>query len=104
MIRLLQSYGGQGNSKLKNTLYDLAHEKQRLIARNKTQTAMHPTISQANNTIGIISDTMPAMRERGEKLEKLEKATSSLERDAANYADMAKLLKGKSKKGFMFRI
>lgn len=104
VIRLLQSYGGQGNPKLKNTLYDQAHEKQRLIASNKTQTAMHPTISQANNTIGIISDTIPAMRERGEKLEKIEKATSSLERDAANYADMAKLLKGKSKKGFMFRI
>jgi hypothetical protein len=44
MIRLLHSYGGQGNPNLKNTLYDQAQEELRLNASNKAQTAMHPAL------------------------------------------------------------
>lgn len=102
MIRLLQSYGGQGNPNLKGTLYSQAQEEQKLNTTDKIRTMIHPTISQAMNTTGVVSDAMSAMRERGETLEKLDKATSSLERDAANYAEMAKKVKEKTKKKFMF--
>eukprot|EP00804_Cyclotella_cryptica_P001785 CCRYP_018588-RB/>CCRYP_018588-RB protein AED:0.29 eAED:0.29 QI:100/1/1/1/0.8/0.66/6/1051/628 len=104
MIKLLQRYGGQGNPNLKSTLFDQAQEEHKLNTNNKTQTKIHPTISHAKKTTSVMSDATSAMRERGEKLEKLDKATSELERDAANYADVAKQLKEKTKKKFLFGL
>ena len=46
---------------------------------------------------------MSALRERGERLEKLDNTTSNLNNEAANYADMARQLKEKNKEkaGFL---
>ena len=100
MIQLLESHGGKTNAS--DVLFKSAVEEQKRITSETTS----PKI-QAKKTIdkatSAMSQGMSALRERGERLEKMDNATSNLNNEAANYADMARQLKEKNKKkaGFL---
>lgn len=55
-------------------------------------------MAKAKEATGAMSDAMSALRERGERLEKLANKTALLHSDASNYAEMAKQMKEKNKK------
>jgi ABC-type transporter Mla subunit MlaD len=101
MINLLKSYGGECNMNLQD-MYDAQHEKEKLKSSEKK----HATnlTQQTKTATGAISQAMSAMKERGERLEKLDNTTASLQNEATNYADMAKQLKEKTKKKSLFGL
>ena len=82
-------------------LYDKEFEEQ----KSRTSDAKHTNIAQkVNKATGAMADAMAAMKERGEKLEKLDNTTASLQNETANFADMAKQLKDKTKKKNIFGL
>jgi ABC-type transporter Mla subunit MlaD len=102
MVNLLKSYGGECNMNLQD-MFDVQHEKEKLKSSDKTHMAANLT-QQAKTATGAISQAMSAMKERGERLEKLDNTTASLQNEATNYADMAKQLKEKTKKKSLFGL
>ena len=67
------------------------------------KTSGNKTIAQATRGVtSVLSQGMSALRERGEKLEKLDNKTAQLHNDAAKYAEMAKQLKEKNQKKSKF--
>jgi len=103
MIHLLESFGGKTNAS--DVLFKSAVEEQKRIKSETTspKTQAKKTIDKAKDAASVISQGMSALRERGERLEKLDNTTSNLNNEAANYADMARQLKEKNKKkaGFL---
>ena len=100
MIQLLERHGGKTNAS--DVLFKSAVEEQKRITSETTspKTQAKKTIDKATSAM---AQGMSALRERGERLEKLDNTTSNLNNEAANYADMARQLKEKNKKkaGFL---
>ena len=97
MIKLLEQYGAKTNSS--EVLFKSAIEEQKRLKDETPRTTNKKTIgNKLKGASGAMSEAMSALRERGERLEKLDKKTADLHNDAQNYAEMAKQLKEKSKK------
>lgn len=98
MIKLLEQYGAKTNSS--EVLFKSAIEEQkRLRLKEETpRTTNRKVVAKLKGASGAMSEAMSALRERGERIEKLDSKTADLQNDAQNYADMAKQLKEKTKK------
>lgn len=100
-MNLLKGYGGKPS--LEGMLYDEEFEEQK-SRTSHTKQPKRTTTQSVNKANDVMADTMAAMKERGEKLEKLDNAAVSLEKETANFADMAKQLKEKTKKKSIFGL
>merc|ERR1712087_32508 len=100
MIQLFKSNGGKSNNASSEVLFKSAIEEQQQIQSElRTTTDKHVEV---NNVSGAMSEAMSALRERGEKIEKLSHRTASLQSEAADYASNAKALKQNCKKRSLF--
>ena len=84
-------------------LYDKEFEEQKSRNTDAKHTNM-ATTQKVNKATGAMADAMAAMKERGERLEKLDNTTASLQNETGNFADMAKQLKDKTKKKNIFGL
>ncbi|KAL7499451.1 hypothetical protein ACHAWT_006986 [Skeletonema menzelii] len=100
MIKLLEQYGAKANRS--GVLFESAIEEQKRLKKRTPKTANRKTILRAEGATGAMSEAMNALKERGDRIEKLDKKTADLQSDAQNYAEMAKKLKEKSKKKSTF--
>ena len=100
MIKLLEQYGAVTNSS--GVLFKGAIEEQSRLKDQTPQTTNHKTMTKLKGATGAMSEAVSALKERGEKIEKLDKKTADLQNDAQNYAEMAKQLKEKTKKKSSF--
>lgn len=97
MIQLLEQYGAKTNSS--EVLFKSAIEEQKRLKKDETsRTTTRKAMAKLKGASGAMSEAMSALRERGERIEKLDSKTADLQNDAQNYADMAKQLKEKTKK------
>lgn len=100
MIKLLEQYGAKANRS--GVLFESAIEEQKRLKERTPKTANRKTIARAEGATGAMSEAMNALKERGDRIEKLDKKTADLQSDAQNYAEMAKKLKEKTKKKSTF--
>ena len=96
MIQLLEQYGANTNSS--EVLFKSAIEEQKRLKEETPRTTNRKVVAKLKGAAGAMSEAMSALRERGERIEKLDSKTADLQNDAQNYADMAKQLKEKTKK------
>ena len=94
MIELLETHGGKKNTA--EPLFKAAIEEQKRIKEAKPTT--QKTVAKAKGAASAMAQGMSALKERGERLEKLDNRTAELGNEAANFADMAKQLKEQTKK------
>jgi len=91
MIELLETHGGKKNTS--EPLFKAAIEEQKRIKEAKPL-----AVAKAKGAASAMAQGMSALKERGERLEKLDNRTAELGNEAANFADMAKQLKEQTKK------
>ena len=96
MIQLLEQYGAKTNSS--EVLFKSAIEEQKRLKEETPRTTNRKVVAKLKGASGAMSEAVSALRERGERIEKLDSKTADLQNDAQNYADMAKQLKEKTKK------
>ena len=96
MIKLLEQYGAKANRS--GVLFESAIEEQKRLKEQTPKTAHRKTVAKAEGAKGEMSEAMSALKERGDRIEKLDKKTADLQHDAQNYAEMAKKQKQKTKK------
>jgi predicted transcriptional regulator len=99
MIKLLEQYGAKAIS---SPLFESAIEEQKRLKERTPKTANRKAMAKAEGASGSMSEAMNALKERGDRIEKLDKRTADLQNDAQNYAEMAKQLKEKTKKKSTF--
>ena len=95
MIDLLETHGGKKNTA--EPLFKAAIEEQKRIKEAKLTTTQK-TVAKAKGAASAMAQGMSALKERGERLEKVDNRTAELGNEAANFADMAKQLKEQTKK------
>lgn len=98
MVELLEKRGGKTNAS--DVLFKSAVEEQERLKREVSGGSS--VGAKAKEATGIMAKGMAALRERGERLERLDAKTAQLQGDAANYAQMAKQMKDKNKKKAKF--
>ena len=94
VIQLLEQYGAKTNSS--GVLFEAAIEEQKRLKEKSSKAGNRRNI--LSGAKGAMSEAMNALKERGDRIEKLDKKTADLQNDAQNYAEMAKQLKEKTKK------
>jgi hypothetical protein len=100
-VELLEHYGAKTNSS--NVLFKGAVEEQEKLKNEQPQQGMvQKTIAKGKGATAAMSQAMSALKERGEKIERLDNKAAQLQDEASNYADMAKKLKEKNKKKSTF--
>lgn len=77
---------------------ELFREAQIIEEERKEQKREEQAANEAKAAQSQMAENMNAMHLRGEKLESLANKTAGLESEAANFADLAKQLKDKTKK------
>mmetsp|Transcript_2232 Transcript_2232/g.4061 ORF Transcript_2232/g.4061 Transcript_2232/m.4061 type:complete len:613 (-) Transcript_2232:78-1916(-) len=100
MIKLLEQYGAKANSS--GVLFESAIEEQKRLKERTPKTANKKTMAKLEGATGAMNEAMSALKERGDRIEKLDRKTADLQNDAQNYAEMAKKLKEKTKKKSTF--
>ena len=100
LIELLESHGGKTNTA--EPLFKEAIEEQKRIKSETASASAKKTIAKAKDAAGAMAQGLSAMRERGERLEKLDNKTAQLQSDAQDYASLAKQMKEKNKKKAAF--
>merc|ERR1712176_1526274 len=98
MVRLLENHGAKTKASKAKMLFKRAIEEQEQL-KIKSATGGRKTIKAKWTEL---SDVMSALKERGEKIERLDNKTAQLQSGAADYAKMAKRLKEKKKKRSSF--
>lgn len=96
-FNLLEHHGAKKHTTAE-VLFKSALEEQEKMRSEKSPTSGAKTVAKAKQAAGAMSHAMSALRERGERLERLDDKTAQLQSDASNYADMAKKMKEKNKK------
>lgn len=99
MIQLLEHHGAK--TKASEILFKRAIEEQEQLKRKPT-TGGKKMMAKAKAATGALSDAMSAIKERGEKIDRLDNKTSQLQTGASDYAKMAKQMKEKNKKKATF--
>lgn len=99
MIQLLEGHGGKRNTDMEGML-----KAQEFKSSDIKQNAKNTATQQVKKATGAMAGLMSAMKERGERLEKLDNTASSLQNETANYASMAKQMKEKAKKKSLFGL
>jgi uncharacterized protein (DUF2252 family) len=100
IIKLLEQYGAVANSS--KVLFESAIEEQKRLKEQTPKTANRKTMAKLQGATGAMSEAMSALKERGDRIEKLDRKTADLQNDAQSYAEMAKQLKEKTKKKSTF--
>ena len=97
-MALLEKYGAKKHSS--DVLFKSAVEEQKKLKseQQSPNNGGNKVIAKAKEATGAMAQAMNAMRERGEKLERLDNKTAQLQSDASNYAEMARQLKEKNRK------
>lgn len=98
MVQLLERHGGKASASA--VLFESA--VQELQQTKSEERTIAETQAKAQDASGAMSEGMSALRERGEKLEKMSHQTVDLQSEAADYASNAKALKQKCKKKSLF--
>lgn len=94
MMELIRGLGGEANAS--DCLFKSAiQEREELQKSNRKGSLL---TGKAKKATGALSDAMHALRERGDRIEKLSHQTADLKSDAADYAANARALKEKQKK------
>ena len=100
-MELLKNHGAKTNTS--NVLFKGAVEEQEKLKNEQPQQSKgQKTIAKAKGAAGAMSQAMSALKERGEKIERLDNKAAQLQDEASNYADMAKKLKVENKKKATF--
>mmetsp|Transcript_1318 Transcript_1318/g.1833 ORF Transcript_1318/g.1833 Transcript_1318/m.1833 type:complete len:389 (+) Transcript_1318:316-1482(+) len=90
---------GDGDNKNKIETYTFRNQRK----KNETPSAAADNANnKVSNITNILSENMIAMRERGEKIERLDDRTKELQDAASEYRDLARKLKEKQKKQATF--
>jgi len=100
MIKLLEQYGAVANSS--GVLFASAIEEQKRLKEQTPKVTNRKAMAKLQGASGALSEAMSALKERGDRIEQLDRKTADLQNDAQNYADMAKQLKEKTKKKSTF--
>ena len=79
-------------------------EAQKIKSSDIKQKTNNTVTQQVKKATGAMAGLMSAMKERGERLEKLDNTASSLQNETVNYASMAKQMKEKAKKKSLFGL
>jgi hypothetical protein len=96
MINLLEQYGGKKHASM--VLFESAVEEQRQIkSETVSRTLGQKLFLKAKDSSSEMVHGMSALRERGERLERVGNNTTNLYMDASDYAQLAKQMKEKSK-------
>mmetsp|Transcript_11818 Transcript_11818/g.25918 ORF Transcript_11818/g.25918 Transcript_11818/m.25918 type:complete len:98 (-) Transcript_11818:895-1188(-) len=77
-------------------------EQKKMQSEIAPATSGKKAMAKAKEVTSVFSQGMSALRERGERLEKLDNKTAQLQSDASNYAQTAKQLKEKNQKKSKF--
>lgn len=97
MIQILEQCGAKKHSS--EVLFKSALEEQKkLRSEQAPKTSTEKTVAKAKGATGAMSQAFSALKERGDRIERLDNKTGQLQSDAANYAGMAKQMKEKNKK------
>lgn len=94
MMTLLERNGGKKHSSV--ALFESALEELEKI-KSKTSSSLSRKFFSNAKTSGAVVQGLSALRERGDKLELMGNQTTMLHTNAANYAQLAKQMKDKSK-------
>jgi len=100
MIKLLEQYGAIANSS--GVLFASANEEQKRLKEQTPKVTNRKAMAKLQGASGALSEAMSALKERGDRIEQLDRKTADLQNDAQNYAEMAKQLKEKTKKKSTF--
>ena len=95
MMTLLERNGGKKHSSV--ALFESALEELEKIKSKTSSSLSRKFFSNAKETSGAVVQGLSALRERGDKLELMGNQTTMLHTNAANYAQLAKQMKDKSK-------
>ncbi|KAL7538282.1 hypothetical protein ACHAWF_006043 [Thalassiosira exigua] len=96
-IQLLQHHGAKTHAS-EPLFKSEVEEANRAKASHTPKGRGTETTARAKEATGAMSQAMSALRERGERLEKLENQTTQLQNDAEGYAEMARKMKEKNRK------
>lgn len=96
MIDLLEQHGAKAHTS--DVLFKSAVEEQKMLKEQTPKSKGKKTMAKAKEAAGAMSQAMSALRERGDKIERLDNKTAQLQSDAQNYAEMAKQMKERNKK------
>ncbi len=96
MINLSEQNGGEKHTCV--VLFKSALDEQKRM-KNKTVSSSRgqKILSNSKESSGALVQGLLALRERGDKLESMGNKTANLRTDAANFAQLAKEMKEKSK-------
>ena len=96
IVELLEQHGAEKHTS--KGVFESALEEQKLLKKEQPKTKAGKTMAKAKGAAGAMGQAMSAMRERGDRLERLDNKTAQLQSEAADYASMAKKLKEQNKK------
>ena len=101
MMDLIKGLGGEANAS--ECLFKSAVQEREDLQKKETKESL--LAGKAKKATGALSDAMNALRERGDRIEKLSHKSADLQSNAADYAANARALKEKQKKkaGMNFR-
>lgn len=96
MMELIRGFGGEANAS--DCLFKSAIQEREELQKKESNRKGSLLAGKAKKATGALSDAMHALRERGDRIEKLSHQTADLKSDAADYAANARALKEKQKK------
>ena len=96
MMDLIKGLGGEANAS--ECLFKSAIQEREELKKEESNRKGSLLAGKAKKATGALSDAMHALRERGDRIEKLSHRTADLKSDAADYAANARALKEKQKK------
>lgn len=100
-MKLLEQYGAKANRS--GVLFESAIEEQKRLKEKTPKSDNRKTMAtKAKGATNAMSEAMSALKERGDRIERLDQKSKDLQNDAQNYAEMAKKLKEKTKKKSTF--
>ena len=98
IINLLEQHGGNKNNKAWKATEELFGRvkatEEKVAAKKEEEQRQKAAAAQAQ-----MADNMRLMHERGQKIEEIDDKARHLNEEAANYADMARQLKEKTRRG-----